>query len=102
MTGDEAIDRELAEMTRNPRIAAAVKEHLQRLSAGAAGPELAEMANDLLSGRSSMREVGKNQVYAQKLVEATDRFQAWFAKLSPEEREDMYDKGVEEFGPHDD
>jgi hypothetical protein len=85
MTGDP-IDRQLEEITGNARVAAAIKEHLQRLSRGAGGRELAEMAQELLDGRTSLRDVAASDVYAKNFVAATDRFLSWYAELSPEER----------------
>jgi hypothetical protein len=94
---DEAIDRQLGEMVSNPRVAAAIKDHLVRLSRGAGGPELAEMARDLLDGRTSLREVARSQAYAGQFTEATGRFQRWFSELTPEEREDLSRKAREEY-----
>jgi hypothetical protein len=98
---DDPIDRDLADMAGNPRVAAAIKSHLQRLSRGAGGPELAEMASDLLDGRTSLREVGKSEVYAEQFTAATGRFLTWFTELTPEEREELSRKAREEFESED-
>jgi hypothetical protein len=94
---DDPIDRDLDEMAGNPRIAAAIKAHLQRLSRGAGGPQLAEMARDLLDGRTSLREVGRSQVYADQFAAATGRFLNWYTKLTPQEREELSQKAQEDF-----
>lgn len=94
---DDAIDHELERMAGNPRVTAVIKQHLQRLSRGAGGAELTEMARDLLAGRISLREVGRSDVYAQQFIAATDRFQTWYAKLSPEERENLNRTAREDF-----
>ena len=98
---DDPIDRDLAEMAGNPRVAAEIKNHLQRLSRGAGGPELAEMARDLLEGRTSLREVGKSEVYADQFNAATRRFLDWYHELTPEERGELNRKAQEEFGTGD-
>lgn len=95
MTGDP-LDRDLHEMAGNPRVAAAIKNHLQRLSRGAGGEELAEMARDLLDGRTSLREVGKSQVYAEQFTSATARFFNWYAELTPEERQRLRERTQED------
>ncbi|MFC7278567.1 hypothetical protein ACFQS1_31700 [Paractinoplanes rhizophilus] len=95
---DDPIDRDLAEMAGNPRVAAEIKHHLQRLSRGVGGPELAEMASDLLDGRTSLREVGKSEVYADQFAAATRRFLNWYNELTPEECEELNRKAQEEFG----
>jgi hypothetical protein len=95
---DDPIDAQLSEMAGNPRVAAAIKNHLERLSRGGGGPELAEMASDLLEGRTSLREVGKSEAYAQQFAAATGRFLTWYTELTPEEREDLDQKAHDEFG----
>jgi hypothetical protein len=94
---DDPIDRDLEEMANNPRVAAEIKAHLQRLSRGAGGPELAEMARDLLDGRTSLREVGKSQVYADQFTAATSRFLNWYTELTPHAREELDRQAQKEF-----
>lgn len=97
MTNDP-IDDELTRMAGNPNAAKAIKDGLERLSKGAGGPELQEMAQELLAGRTSLRTVGSSSAYAEQLTSATAAFSQWRAELSPEERNDMERAASEEFG----
>jgi hypothetical protein len=83
------LDAELGQMASNPRLARAIRNGLEKLSAGAAGPVMAEMANELLAGRTSLREIGRGSVYAGQLTEARGKFQEWSSKLTPEERDKL-------------
>lgn len=83
---DDHLDRQLAEMTDNPQVARAIKDSLRKLSKGAAGPELAEMATEVLNGRTDLRGLAKTSVYGSPLAEGVDRFRQWEAEASPEER----------------
>ncbi len=84
---DESLDRDLEQMSGSPALAKQLKESLRRLTDGAAGPKLAEMARDVLVGRTDLRMVARSSVYADNLTEAIGRFQRWQAELTPEERE---------------
>jgi hypothetical protein len=97
MTTDP-LDDELNRMAGDPKVAKAVKEGLQRLSKGAGGQDLQEMAQELLAGRTSLRTVGSSSAYAAQLTAATAAFLQWRAELSPEERNDMERAAGEEFG----
>ncbi|MEU4219606.1 hypothetical protein [Actinoplanes sp. NPDC026623] len=92
----EPIDHELQQMTSNPRVAKATKEALNRLRQGVAGPELAEMATEVLEGRTDLRTIGRSSVYAAQLTEAAEGFREWHAHLSPEER-DARDRSAHEY-----
>lgn len=98
MSDEQPIDRELHEMAGNPKVAVMIKKDLERLSTGVAGREFAEMAKELLEGRSSLREVGSSAAYAVQFREAADRYQKWYAELSPEQREELERNTREQFG----
>lgn len=83
------IDDELHRMAPNSQVARAIKDSLERLSKGAAGTDLAEMARELLEGRTSLREVGRSSAYAGQFTEAAERYRKWFADLSPEQRDEL-------------
>ena len=85
----QRLDAELGQMASNPRLARAIRNGLEKVSAGAAGPVMAEMANELLAGRTSLREIGRGSVYAGQFTEARDKFQEWSSKLTPEERDKL-------------
>jgi hypothetical protein len=86
---DDPLDRELDRMAGNPKVAKLIKESLERLGKGAAGPELAEMAKEVLAGRTSLGTVSQSSAYAGQFTEAADRFQTWFAELTPEKRKEL-------------
>lgn len=98
---DSPVDRDLEQMAGNPRLARAVKESLERLRSGAAGPDMAEMAKDVLDGRTDLRSVGRSSAYAGHIRDGIDKFNRWQADLSPEEREELDRKIREEFGDAD-
>jgi hypothetical protein len=83
----EALDRDLEQMSGSPALANQVKESLHRLADGTAGPKLAEMARDVLDGRTDLRTVARSSVYADNLTDAIGQFQRWQAQLTPDERE---------------
>ncbi len=86
---DELIDGELQRMTRNPQVARAVKAGLDQMSKNTARPELAEMARELLAGRTDLRTIGGSEAYATQLSEAAEGFRKWQAELSLEERDEL-------------
>lgn len=89
MTDEQPIDRELRRMAGNPEVAAMIKKDLERLATGAAGRDLAEMAKELLEGRSSLRDVGQSAAYAAQFTQAAEQYRKWHAELSPEQRADL-------------
>ena len=97
MTDDEPLNRDLEQMAGNPRVARAMRDGLQRLSEGAGGPAMAELARDLLAGRITLREVGHSAAYADQFREAIATYEQWRRELSPEEREELEKKAREEF-----
>lgn len=80
-------------------MARAVKSALQRVSGGSAGPELAEMARDVLDGRIDLRAIGQSSAYSPHLTEAIGSYQQWQAALSPEERETWLAEARRAFDP---
>jgi len=86
---DERLDRELEQMASSSAVARAVKQALNRLRNGTAGPDLAEMARDVLDGRTDLRTIGQSSAYSGQMTEAIGRFQQWQSELTPEEREEF-------------
>nr|WP_296076098.1 hypothetical protein [uncultured Actinoplanes sp.] len=86
---DHELDGELERIAGNRKTAAQVRRALERLREGAAGPDLAEMARDVLDGRISLRDVARSSAYAVPLADAMHRFTRWQAGLSDEERADI-------------
>jgi hypothetical protein len=85
----DAIDRELEDLSGSPSLARELKENLRRLRDGVAGPELAEMAREVLKGDVDLRGVVRSSVYADQFTEAIGRYQRWHEELTPEEREQL-------------
>ena len=97
MDDAQPIDDELLRMAGNSNLAQAVRAALERLSNGAAGEELAEMATELLAGRASLRDIGRSEAYAARIAEGFAEFQKWQSALGPEEREELVRKVRDEF-----
>ena len=83
---DDAVERDLEDMAGDPQLARSIRRGLEQLRDGSAGPDLAEMAEDLLEGRIDLRTVARSAAYASDISEAIGYYQSWEAQLSPEER----------------
>ena len=70
-------------------LARELKETLPSLRDGAAGPELAEMAREVLNGDVDIRNVARSSVYADQLTRAIGLYQRWHEQLTPQEREQL-------------
>ena len=86
---DEPLDRDLERMSGSPELAHEIKQSLRRLSNGAAGPQLAEMARELLEGRTDLRTVAQSSAYANDLTGAIGQFQRWQSSQTQEERDQV-------------
>ena len=84
---EEAINRDLEAMASRPDIARQVKESLQRMRTGEAGPEMAEMARDLLEGRIRLRDLATTEVYSEGLRSGVERYRRWESELTPDDRQ---------------
>ena len=84
---DDRLNQELEQMAGSPTVARAVKDALRRLSNGAAGPDLAEMARDVLEGRADLRTVGQSSAYSGPMTDAIGKFQDWQDELTLDKRE---------------
>jgi hypothetical protein len=92
---DDRLDRDLERMAGSPDIAKAIKESLRRLSRGAAGSDLAEMAREVLEGRTDLRTVARSSAYADRITEGIGEFNRWQSELTPEERDQFLDDARE-------
>ncbi|MDT4991469.1 MAG: hypothetical protein QOH97_1361 [Actinoplanes sp.] len=86
-TDDDAFTRDLERILGSPELVRKAKEGISRLRNGVGGDHLAEMARDLLDGRTSIREIGQSSAYAAPLTEQFTKYNEWFNGLKPEERE---------------
>ena len=86
MTDENRLDHELDRMAGSPALAKALKKQIMALRDGVAGPELAEMARDLLDGRIGLRTIASSDAYRQSLTEATSNYQDWYENLDESQR----------------
>lgn len=73
-------------MAGSPQLAKAVEEALRKLKDGSAGPEMAEMAREVLEGRTDLRSVARSSAYAAQISEGIRGYKSWEDSLSEEER----------------
>lgn len=78
----------------HPGMTKARRQALERLASGKAGPALAEMARDLLSGRTSPAQLMASGAYGEELGQHLSRFSSWFGGLSDQEKEDVTETGL--------
>jgi hypothetical protein len=84
---EDAVLGSLERMAGSRPLARAVKQSLERLTDGSAGPELAELARDVLAGRVELSSLRTSTVYADPLRQALTGFQHWYSHLSPADRD---------------
>jgi hypothetical protein len=89
---DDPLDRDLEQMAGSPQLAKAIKQNLHRLSKGAAGSDLAEMARDVLEGRTDLRTIARSSAYAGQITEGITKFNRWQSELTPEERDKLLEE----------
>ncbi len=89
MSDESDLDRELDRMAGSPTLAKAVKKQIMALRDGVAGPHLAEMARDLLDGRTGLRAIAQSDAYAEPLTDATANYQAWYESLGEDQRREL-------------
>ncbi|MFJ5231323.1 hypothetical protein ACIQBJ_15675 [Kitasatospora sp. NPDC088391] len=85
--GPEITDDELLDVADNPRQAAELHKALRTLAKNdSVGPELQQMARDVLTGRIGMREVVQSDRYLHALGDRLGEMRTAAENLSPEER----------------
>ena len=94
---EDPVDLELEQITGNKKMAAELRQNLEKLKGGAAGPDLAEMARDVLAGRITLRDVTRSAAYATPLTAAMDRFHDHQTQLSEQEKDDLRRQAEERF-----
>jgi hypothetical protein len=99
---DDALTRDLERILGNPELVKRAKESIGRLRDGAGGDHLAEMARDLLDGRTTIREIGRSSAYAAPLSEQFTKYNEWFNGLKPEEQESLISEANETLDDLDD
>jgi hypothetical protein len=71
---DGALDRDLEEMAGGRGLADSLKASLEKLKTGVAGKDLAEMAAEILDGRTGLREVAQSSAYSAQISEGITAF----------------------------
>lgn len=84
---DNSLDRDLEQTAGTPQLARAVRKSLQQLKGGAAGPDLAEMARELLNGGTDLRSLARSSAYANPISQGIEQYNRWEAGLTPDERQ---------------
>ena len=97
MTDDDALDQDFARMAGGEKLGRELRRNLERLRDGVAGPDLAEMARDVLAGRITVRDVSRTTAYAGPLAEAMNRYQDALAGMSEEKRQRLAAEAAERF-----
>jgi hypothetical protein len=62
-----------------------LRDSLRRLAEGAAGPELREMAHEVMAGRVTLRQAMLSRVYSEALWPYAERLLRWREDLRAEE-----------------
>ncbi|MEV0092323.1 hypothetical protein [Streptomyces sp. NPDC050738] len=87
-------DSELLEMTRqDPAQARLLRKSLEELSSGRGGDALKEMAQDVLAGRSSLRDAARVSAYSEEILTQAAPMTARWAALSEAERAELAAEG---------
>ncbi|ASW56805.1 hypothetical protein [Plantactinospora sp. KBS50] len=87
----DRLDHDLEEMTGDPAIARDIKKTLRQLADGTGGPTLAELARNVLDGRTTLRSAASSDAYATPLTDAINQFRQWHEQLPPEQRRQILD-----------
>ncbi len=96
---NEGLERDIELTASSPKVARVVKDSLERLKNGDGGPEMQEIARDLLEGRISLRDLTRTSVYSQVFTEQIQRHKGWQANLTDEQREQLEREVREMYGP---
>lgn len=86
---DEQVDQGLDAMTGDPALTRQLKASLQKLRDGVGGPALAEMAREVLEGRTTLRDVARSSAYAAEMSTVMAGLREWNANLTDEQREQL-------------
>jgi hypothetical protein len=96
---DDEVDRQLDEMTGDPAVTKHLRASLEKLRDGAGGPGLAEMAREVLQGRTTLREVARSSAYATEMAKVMADLREWNTGLTDRERERL---AADATDPHQD
>jgi hypothetical protein len=77
----------------DPARAVVLSLSLRRLSSGASGEVLKEMADAILSGRMSLRQAAASDAYSEAFAKGFDGFWARYERMSESERRRAVERG---------
>jgi hypothetical protein len=92
---EDDVNQRLDEMTGDPAVTRQLRASLEKLRDGGSSPALAEMAREVLEGRTTLREVASSSAYATEMGKVMADFQEWNSGLTDEEREKLAAEAVE-------
>jgi hypothetical protein len=98
----DEVDDQLRQMAGSRKLAHELRQNLEKLRGGSAGPELAQMAGDVLDGRITLRDVTHSSTYAGPLARAMNDYQRWLAGLSDTERAELIEKAQQRYRDDED
>ncbi len=96
---NEDLERQIETTVSSPRLARAVKDSLVRLKSGDGGPELQEIARDLLNGSITLRDLTRTSVYSGMFMDQFQRYNDWQASLTEQQREEFEREARETYSP---
>lgn len=94
----DSVREELERMAGSPELAAELRRSLERLRDGVAGPDLAEMARDVLNGQITLRDVSRSAAYSGPILQAMERFHEHQEGLSQQERVELIREASKRLG----
>ncbi|MCP3798902.1 hypothetical protein NLX83_06490 [Allokutzneria sp. A3M-2-11 16] len=83
----------LSGLTDDPALAKVLRQGLEQMATGAAGPELRDLATDVLSGRGDIRKLMMSSAYEEVVSARSADFMQWYGGLSEAEREEHAARG---------
>ncbi|MCK2236588.1 MULTISPECIES: hypothetical protein [unclassified Crossiella] len=82
----------LLDIAKDPVRAQALRQSLERLAGGAGGSALADMASDVLAGRTDLRSAVLSGTYTEALNSRMQQFSSWYQNLSDQEKEEQAER----------
>ncbi|MFB9905301.1 hypothetical protein [Allokutzneria oryzae] len=77
----------LAGLADDPALAKLLRNGLEQMATGAAGPELRDLATGVLAGRGDLRKLMTSSAYEEAINTRAADFMQWYGQLSDVERE---------------
>jgi hypothetical protein len=91
---DSAVERDLLAVAHgDPATAKTLRQSLDRMTTGAVGEELGEMAREILAGRITLREAVLSSDYGAHVHNGFERFLDYYRQLDTEQQGELRDSG---------